>query len=113
MIHTPALRNLGRLFGQAQRTVADPVINKKAVAFGEGISGQSNKEEVSTVSEDTADQRHLGRMPLEILQRIGSFAAPCLANQDVNSIISAHLDKPKIESREASGSSSSSSAPPM
>ncbi len=67
-----------------------PELKRLGRLFGQAIRSQ--------------DQCHLGRMPLEILQCIGSFAAPCLANQDVNSIISAHLDKPKIESREASGS---------
>ena len=45
-------------------------------------------------------------MPLEVLQRIGSFAAPSLANKDVNSIISAHLNRSKDESVEASSSAS-------
>ena len=65
-----------------------------------------NEECALAVGGDAVEPCHLGRMPLEVLQRIGSFAAPSLANKDVNSIISAHLNRSKDESVEASSSAS-------
>ena len=90
LIEVPKLRILGRLFGEAKRTAGSHVHEEGALAVGG----------------EAVEPCHLGRMPLEVLQRIGTFAVPGLANKDVNSIISAHLNRSKDESVEASSSAS-------
>ncbi len=93
LIQVPELKRLGRLFGQAKRT-----------------ADSSNEEGALAIGEDVVEPCHLGSMPLEVLQHIGSFAAPNIANKDVNEIIETHLGKPTVESVEALSSSSSSSS---
>ena len=73
-------RKLGRLFGEARRT---------------------SRKEAEDVERD--DQCHLGKLPPELLQQIGQFAAPDVGVNDVNKTIKRYLDKP-VKSEEASGS---------